>query len=76
MAGTDVPCCWYLQSREGNQDFCNWKLASRVILGQFSYMLFAFLKSVSRFHVKSIPWTLYDQCLVIKRIDFFLWHAT
>lgn len=59
MTGTDVICCWYLQSREGGQDFCNWKFASRLMLGQFSYMLVAFLKSVSRFHVKSIPWTLY-----------------
>lgn len=51
VAGTDVTCwCWL--SREGDWDFCGWKSAWRIMLGQFPYKLFASLKSVKSCHVK------------------------
>lgn len=45
MSGTCYP-----QSGEGDGDFCSWKSASTVMLGQFSYMLFASLKYVKSCH--------------------------
>lgn len=55
----EVSGTWYPQSGQGDGDFCSWKSASPIMLGQFSYMLFASLKYVKSCHVKLIPLALF-----------------
>lgn len=48
----NMTCSRYPQSGEENGDFCSWKSASAIMLGQFSYMLFASHKYVKSSYVK------------------------
>lgn len=54
-----VTCSGCPQSREGDEGFCSWKSALTIMLGQFSYMLFASLKYIKSCHVKLIPLALF-----------------